>query len=150
MTEQTPTPNFPAPRKSTFSGPSRAVALSAILCALLLISCAHVSTTTTQYVGAPHQPPSDPAKVELLRTQPTRPHDRLGEIVVDASTDPAPPITEVEEKLRKAAASIGADAAVIVYDRVQPVGVFVSGGYWNRTATTITGRKLVGVAIKYR
>jgi hypothetical protein len=88
--------------------------------------------------------------VEILRTQPTRPHDRLGEIMIDASTDPAPPIAKVEEKLRKEAAKLGADAAVVVYDRVQPVGVIVSGGYWYRSASTISGRKLVGIAIKYK
>jgi hypothetical protein len=70
--------------------------------------------------------------------------------MVDASTDPAPAVTKVEERLRKEAAKIGADAVVVVYDRVQPLGVIVSGGYWYRSASTITGRKLVGIAIKYK
>jgi hypothetical protein len=117
-------------------------------CALL--SCASIHSNTNQYVGAPHPPPTDPTRVEILRQAPTRPHDRLGEIIVDASTDPAPPVQKVEERLRTEAAKIGADAAVVVYDRVQPVGVYVSGGYWTRTASTITGRKLVGIAIKYQ
>ena len=30
-------------------------------------------------------------------------HDRLGEIVVDASVEPAPPITKIEQKLCAAA-----------------------------------------------
>jgi hypothetical protein len=51
--------------------------------------------------------PGDPAKAEILRSEPTRPNDRLGEIMIDASTDPAPPITEVEAKLRKEAAKLG-------------------------------------------
>lgn len=123
---------------------------TAALLVILLASCASISSRTTQYVGAPHSTPSDPASVEILRTQPTRPHDRLGEIMVDASTDPAPAVTKVEQRLRKEAAKIGADAVVVVYDRVQPVGVFVSGTYWSRTASTITGRKLVGIAIKYK
>lgn len=72
----------------------------------MLSSCASVDSYTTQYVGAPHFPPGDPAKVEILRTEPTRPHDRLGEIVIDASTDPAPQITKVEDKLRKEAAVV--------------------------------------------
>ena len=46
------------------------------------------------------------------------------------------------------ALKLGADAAVIVYDPIQPVGVEVSGGWWNRTDSTITGRKLVRVAIE--
>jgi len=124
--------------------------ISLLLLVILLTSCASISSNTVQYVGVPHFAPSDPASVEILRTEPTRPHDRLGEIIVDASTDPAPPIAKVEERLRKEAAKLGADAAVVVYDRIQPVGVFVSGTYWSRSASTITGRKLIGIAIKYK
>jgi len=122
--------------------------LTAFACALA--SCTSIDSHTTQYAGAPHQPPGDPAKVEILRTEPTRPHDRLGEVMVDASVDPAPPIADVEARLRKEAAKIGADAVVVVYDHVQPVGAFVSGPWWGRTIDTITGRKLIGVAIKYQ
>lgn len=68
--------------------------------ALALAACATVDATSTQYVGAPHPPPSDPAKVTILRSEPPRSYDRLGEVVVDASIDPAPPITQVEDKLR--------------------------------------------------
>jgi hypothetical protein len=87
--------------------------------------------------------------VEILRTQPTRPHDRLGEIMVDASTDPPPPIDKVEARLRDEAAKLGADAVVVVYDRVQPVGAYVTGPWWGPSVQTITGRKLIAVAIKY-
>ena len=118
--------------------------------ACLLVSCASIDATTTQYVGAPHFPPSNPAAVEILRTEPIRPHERLGEVVVDASTEPAPPIAEVEDKLRAEAAKLGADAVVVVVDRVQPVGAFVSGPWWGRDVDVIKGRKVVGVAIKYR
>jgi hypothetical protein len=116
----------------------------------LLVSCSSISSSFTQYVGAPRPPHTNPAGVEILRALPSRPHDKLGEVLVDASTDPAPPITRVEERLRNEAAKMGADAVVVVFDRIQPVGVFVSGGYWSRSATTITGRKLIGIAIKYR
>jgi hypothetical protein len=122
--------------------------LATLACALA--SCASIDSHTTQYVGAPHQPPSDPARVEILRAEPTRPHDRLGEVMVDVSTDPAPPIAEVEARLRKEAAKIGADAVVVVYDHVQPVGAFVTGPWWGRSIDTVTGRQLIGVAIKYR
>jgi hypothetical protein len=44
---------------------------------------------------------------------------------------------------------IGADAVVVVYDRVQPVAVYVSGPWWGRNVDAVTGRKLVGVTIKY-
>jgi hypothetical protein len=116
----------------------------------VLVSCATIDATTTQYVGAPHFPPSDPAAVAILRSEPIRPHERLGEIVVDASTEPAPPIAEVEDKLRAEAAKLGADAVVVVLDRVQPVGAFVSGPWFGRDVDVIKGRKVVGVAIKYR
>ena len=44
---------------------------------------------------------------------------------------------------------IGADAVVAVYDRVQPVAVYVSGPWWwGRNVDAVTGRKLVGVTIK--
>ena len=115
-----------------------------------LTACASVDATTTEYVGAPHFPPGDPAKVEILRREPTRPHDRLGEVMIDASTDPAPPITEIEGKLRTEAAKMGADAVVVVYDRIQPVGAWVSGPWWARSVEPVTGRRLIAVAIKYR
>jgi hypothetical protein len=117
--------------------------------ACLLASCTSINATTMQYVGAPHLPPSDPASVEILRAEPIRPHARLGEIVVDASTEPAPPITEIEDKLRAEAAKLGANAVVVVVDRVQPTGAYVSGPWWGRSVDVITGRKLVGVAIRY-
>ena len=118
--------------------------------ALASASCANVSSTSTPYVGAPHPQPSDPAAVQILRQEPARPHARLGEIVVDASTDPAPPIAKVEDKLRAEAGKLGADAVVVVYDQVQPVGAYVTGPWWGRNIETITGHKLVGVAIKYQ
>ena len=116
----------------------------------LLTSCASIDSQSTQFVGAPHQLPSDPLKVAILRAEPTRPHDRLGEVLVEASINPAPPIEKVEERLREQAAKIGADAVVIVLDRIQPTGVYVTGGWWNQSLETINGRKLVGVAIKYK
>ena len=80
-----------------------------------LAGCSSIDARTTQYVGAPHPSPTAAATVEVLRSEPTRPHVRLGEIVVDASVSPPPPITDVEQKLREQAASIGGDAVVVVY-----------------------------------
>ena len=123
--------------------------LPAVL-ACVLASCATIDATVTQYAGAPRFPPSNPAAVEILRSEPVRPHERLGEIEVDASAEPAPPVTEVEDKLRVEAASLGADAVVVVVDRLQPVGAFVSGPWFGRDVDVIKGRKVVGVAIKYQ
>jgi hypothetical protein len=134
-------------------GKARAFALTCSLWAAfacLLVACATVDATTTQYVGAPRFSPSDPASVQILRSEPTRPHVRLGEIVVDASIDPAPSVVEVEQKLRSEAGKLGADAVVVVYDGIQPVGAYLAGPWWGRSIQTVTGRKVVGVAIKYQ
>ena len=45
-------------------------------------------------------------------------HDALGEVVVDASIQPAAPIEQIEDKLRSEAAKMGADAIVIQVDRI--------------------------------
>ena len=136
-----------------FVGDSRAKIYPGMLLALLscvLVSCATIDATVMQYAGAPRFPPTNPASVEILRTEPIRPHERLGEIEVDASAEPAPPIAKVEDKLRTEAASLGADAVVVVVDRLQPAGAFVSGPWFGRDVDVIKGRKVVGVAIKYR
>ena len=93
---------------------------------------------------APRFPPSDPARVEILRTEPQRAYDRLGYIVVDASTDPPPSIEKVVAKVRSEAGKLGADAVVVVYDRDQPIAQYAGGLVWDE------GRKLGGIAIKYR
>jgi hypothetical protein len=116
----------------------------------VLVSCSTIDATVAQYAGAPRFPPTNPAAVEILRTEPVRPHERLGEVEVDASAQPVPPVEEVEAKLREEAAQLGADAIVVVLDRLQPVGAFVSGPWFGRDVDVIEGRKVVGVAIKYR
>lgn len=117
---------------------------------MMVAACATTDVTTTEYVGVPRYQPTEPRAVQILRVEPTAPHDRLGEIMVDASVDPAPSIVEVEQKLCGAAAKLGADAVVVVYDRVQPVAAFVSGPWWGRSIESVSGRKLVAVAIRYR
>jgi hypothetical protein len=112
--------------------------------------CATVDAQTTAYVGVEHPAPTIASQVEVLRTEPTRPHVRLGEVLIDASVDPAPPITDVEQKLRVEAAKLGGDAVVVVYDHIQPVAAYVSGPLWSRDIQTIQGRKLKGIVIKYQ
>jgi putative NIF3 family GTP cyclohydrolase 1 type 2 len=126
------------------------IAAALIASALALSACATVDAQTTAYVGVEHPAPTLPAEVQILRTEPTRPSVRLGEILIDASVDPAPPITQVEQKLREEGAKLGADAVVVVYDQIQPVAAYVTGPLWNRDIDTIQGRKLKGIAIKYQ
>lgn len=125
------------------------LAAALIASVLMLSACATVDAQTTAYVGVEHPAPTLPSEVQVLRVEPTRSNVQLGEILIDASIDPAPPITQVEQKLREEAAKLGADA-VVVYDQIQPVAAYVSGPLWSRDINTIQGRKLKGIAIKYQ
>ncbi|MBM3105228.1 hypothetical protein H8F21_19920 [Pseudomonas sp. P66] len=117
---------------------------------LALAGCSSIDARTTEYVGVEHAAPTDAAHVEVLRREPLRAHTRLGEILVDASVEPAPPISDVEQKLRSEAAKIGGDAVVVVYDRIQPMSAYVSGPLWDRDIHSVEGRKLKGIVIKYQ
>ena len=109
----------------------------------IVSACATVATVLDR-------PSGDPSQVEILRAEPTRAHERLGEIVVDATVEPTPPVADVEQRLRAQGAKLGADAVVVVYDRLQPVALYVSGPWRGQSIEGVSGRKLVGVAIKYR
>lgn len=121
-------------------------------------SCSTIGTHTEQYAAVAPQPPTSPNHVKILMTQPAGPYKELGAIVVDGSTEPIPPPEKFEEALRQQAADLGADAAVIVSDRVQPDGLvgdlapseyYRVGDYWTRSVETDSGRQIVAVAIKY-
>jgi hypothetical protein len=115
-----------------------------------LSGCTSLDTRTMPYVGVPRHAASDPARVELLRTPPTRNHERLGEVTVDASVDPAPPMEKIEAALKRQAATLGADAVVIVHDGIHPVGVYAWGPWWSPSVSTIPGRVVVGIAVRYK
>ena len=121
------------------------------LASLALASCTTtLESTTTPYVSAPQLAPADPAAVKIVRTEPLEPHERLGEVVIDMSISMPPPITQVETKLAEESAKLGANAVVVVVDRVQPSEGYVTGTYWGRPMDAVTGRKTIGVAIKYK
>jgi len=120
------------------------VLLAILACAFA--SCATFDVTTKQAAGAPRFPPSDPARVEILGTEPQRAYERLGYIVVDAPTDQVPSSEEVAAKVRSEAGKLGADAVVVV----QPKPAYVSGIRWDGIVETVKDRKLTVVAIKYR
>ncbi len=126
-----------------------ALAIATVL-AGLLVSCTSIYASRSPYVGVTHYPASDPAKVQILRANPTKAYDRLGEVLIDASINPAPPIADVESHLRHEAAQLGADAVIVVYDRVQPVGAYVVGGWGGQSVQPYNGHRLVGVAIRYK
>ena len=119
----------------------------ALALALLLAGCSFVSTRMQPYVGVPTFPPTDPARVEVLRSEPVRPLTRLGEVFVEPSGNPT--VAQYEQALREAGAKMGADAVVVVFDRMQVLGTTVSGPWWAPTASPIVGRVVVGLAIRY-
>ena len=108
--------------------------LWALALACSLGACAYVDATTTQYVGVPRFPPTDPNMVQVLPAEPMKVHDRLGEILLDISVDPPAAVAEVEQRLREEAAKMGGNAVFVVRDMVNPNA----------------GRKLIAVAIRYR
>jgi len=121
-------------------------------------SCSTIGTRTTPYATVPELPPTTPNHVKVLVHQPPGPYQELGTIVVDGSTEPIPPPEKFEEALRQQASNLGADAVVVVSDRVQPIGLvgdlppseyYLVGDYWTRSVQTISGRQIIAVAIKY-
>ena len=115
----------------------------------LVTGCQTVSSSYTQDIGAPKYPPTNPAMVQILRTEPTRAHVQLGQVRAEPSS-PDMDVTKIEAALQKEAAKLGADAAVVIYDKTQTVGAMVVGGWANRSVVPIEGRVIVAVAIKYQ
>ena len=125
--------------------------VTAILATAVLIvagGCAS-SVSTIRYANVPDFPPTAPASVQILRSEPARPHQQLGEITVAAPGNTESAAREVEEKLRTAAAGIGANAVVLVVDPLQPRNV-ASRTWWGASAGAGTGRDVIGVAVRYR
>ena len=122
---------------------------TAVVALFALSGCNTVSTTSTQYIGVQQFPPSNPATVQILRTEPTRPHIKLGEIRAEPSSTSVD-VTKIEMVLREKAAKMGADAAVVVADRTQVTGAMVVGGWMDRSVEPIEGRVIIAIAIKYQ
>lgn len=102
-----------------------------IACAMIgttLAACSYVNARSIHFVGRPDFPPTDPATVEILHRPPMRPHEVLGQVMIEPEGDPSQ--QEIEEKLREQTAAMGGSAAVIVQDRLQRVGSVWTGGPW--------------------
>lgn len=117
------------------------------LASLLAGGCNTVSIDTKQYLGMPTYAPTDPATVKILREPPTRPHERLGEVMAEPTGSPS--VQQIETKMSAAAAQWGANAVVLVSDRTQLTGVMVSGPWYGRQVSDQYQRYIVGVAIRY-
>lgn len=124
-------------------------ALPLLLASVIALGgCATVDVSSERYLGIPQAAPTDPARVEILRREPKRPHVRLGEVFLSPTSGAG--TSELELALRKEAAKLGADAAVVVHDRTRRVGTFVSGNWWVRHYAPVYGRQVVAVAIRYQ
>ena len=115
---------------------------------LAATGCNSVPTTIRQDIGTAKYAPSNPASVQILRTVPTRAHVRLGEVQAEPMSD-STPASDIEAALQKAAAKLGADAAVVVCDKTQITGAMVTGPWWGRSVEAVQGRVVIAVAIKY-
>ena len=127
----------------------RYITTFAALTGLMAVTgCNTVSINSKQYLGGPIYPPTDPLQIQILRTEPTRPHVQLGQVQAEPSSDSVP-TQQIEQALQKSAAKMGANAVVIIADRTQIMGAVVTGPLWGRQLDTIAGRVIVGVAIRY-
>ena len=121
--------------------------VAAVFVVLLAGASGCVSVQSRQYLGVEAFSATNPSTVEILRHPPTRPHLRLGEITVEPQSNTS--VTTIEQKFRQAAAKMGANAVVIVSDKTQLLGIQDTGPWYGGDLTPITGRVIVGVAIRY-
>jgi hypothetical protein len=103
----------------------RSLALTALTVVIagvsLLAGCPAANTVRIMpAVGMPAYSPTEPATVMVLRAEPLRPFEILGHIILEP--EDVLPVPELEQKLRQAAASMGANAVVITADMSMKVG----------------------------
>jgi hypothetical protein len=121
---------------------------AATLC--LLAGCfPAIKDSVNRYSDAPALPPTT-AWVQVVRVEPFRPYDKLGEIELEATTNPAESNENIENRLRAGGASLGADAVVISYDTILPAKEGSTSAYASKRRDHDWKRRIVGVAIKYR
>ena len=121
--------------------------LAVLLVTAFLCGCSNVSVDVQQAIGVPSFPPTNPNSVEILHVFPSRQFANLGSITVEPTGNP--PTTEIESKLRAAAAQLGANAAVIVADRTVLMGATIEGGIGMRQLQRDYERVIDTVAIRY-
>ncbi len=129
---------------------SNGISLGVLLLAGLTLSgCASISETAHRYLGSPQYPPTNPANVRVLQSEPKRPKEALGEVLLIVHGNP--PEQKLEERLRRAAARFGAEAVFIATDRTEVVPVVYMDYWWGPDgASEDVSREIVGVAIKFK
>jgi hypothetical protein len=87
----------------------------------LLAACATTNTVRVlPRVGLPLYQPTEPTAVMVLRGEPSRPFEVLGQIIIEPDADL--PVPDIERMLRQEAARMGANAVVILSDMTMRVG----------------------------
>jgi hypothetical protein len=132
------------------SGMTRRIVVVAglVLATVGLSACSTVSVSSIRYLGVPQFAPTDPNAVEIMRHEPSRPHEKLGEVYLEPSGSPS--VAEMEQAIRTEAAKLGADAAVLVFDKTKRIGTVYQGPWWARSSYAVYGRRVVAVAIHYK
>lgn len=136
--------------KSSKSFIGKVLALALAASPLVLASaCSTMTSSHSLYPGIPGAPfpPTDPMTVKILRSEPTKPHVRLGEIVIDPTG--GPDLDSIEQRFREETARLGGSAAVLVLDGTRSMGSVYSGPWWARQEDTAYGKVIVAVAIRY-
>jgi hypothetical protein len=97
--------------------------------------------------GATPYPHTEPGIVAILHQEPSRPHAAIAEIYAEPQGSPKP--SAIEEKLREAGATLGADAVVIVADRQLVMGAIVTTTWAEQRLLATPDHVIVGIAIRY-
>ncbi len=119
---------------------SKKFRLAVLFSMLILAGCTSaVPVKIMPYVGVTAYPPTDPASIMVLQSDPLRPHQTLGHVIVR----PEDPLSfeEMDQVLRDAAASMGADAVVIIANMRMHAGA--------NSLQMSAGHVISAVAIRY-
>ena len=113
---------------------------------LALCGCVSVMVRAHAYLTAPTYPPTQPAEVRILPSEPNQPKERLGEIILSTNDNPSRAV--LEERLRKAAAKMGANAVFIVSDKTHFYPVVYYDWWYPPWVYQQATRTIVAVAIR--
>jgi hypothetical protein len=114
---------------------------------LLGTGCNTVTTQTLPMLGSPSYARTLAEQVEILNVQPQRKTAVLGTIQLSIEGNPSK--EKIELKLKKAAAALGADAALITADQTHVFPV-VSVGWMSSTVSEYSRRGVTATALKYQ
>jgi hypothetical protein len=116
--------------------------------ALVACGCASVSVRSHAYLATPRYPPTAPDTVQILAAEPNQPKDRLGEIILNVSGNPSRDM--LENKLRKAAAALGANAVFISSDKTRIYPVVYYDWWYPPWVYQDSVRNIIAVAIRLK